>query len=294
MKQLPQADYYAELNYIDNTLPCRYEFFRDRENQLIVSQKRMQTTGLHIHDSLEFVYVESGEMEAWIGDEYHLLGAGQMSAVSSFVAHGYNGASARVRMLILPRTAVPGIGDVMGNKTFADCIVRDPDALILDNIRLMHAVKRRESIFAELDEPAADILLSSMALNFVRMIASLQGLSEGSGLTALIMETIAYIHLHFREELRIPDIAKALFCNQYTLTTRFHKAFGISIGDHINRVRALEVNRLLAEHPDMTLKEAADRSGFGSLRTLHRVFREEFGMTPREFLEAKRQDVSKG
>ena len=53
------------------------------------------------------------------------------------------------------------------------------------------------------------------------------------------------------------------------------------MSEYLCKLRAAEVRRLLAENPNIKLVEAAERSGFGSLRSLHRVYREIYGETPR-------------
>jgi transcriptional regulator GlxA family with amidase domain len=64
------------------------------------------------------------------------------------------------------------------------------------------------------------------------------------------------------------------------LTRTFRRATGVSINAFATRVR-LELARTLLHDPGLTVEAVANRCGFATARQFRRVWREEFGGTPR-------------
>lgn len=261
-----------------------YEIDRDLQHAVTADHRsiRLSHHNLpHFHDSVEFMYIAGGELDTTIEGVHRIVGAGNLIALAPFVPHENIGSDADTYMLVIPRRLVSNLDQLMGGSVFATPVIADPDGQLLQSILHIFALHNRDGIFEKIDPESASALELSEICTFIRLVIALCGLRENAVSSGIVPRAIEYIHLHFRETVSIPKLAQHLLCNQNILAARFKKTFGITLNEYVNRVRAAEVRRLLREHPDMNLAEAADLAGFGSLRTLHRVYRQEFGCTPR-------------
>lgn len=78
----------------------------------------------------------------------------------------------------------------------------------------------------------------------------------------------------------IDELATLAGMSPRTLTRAFRRATGITVNAFATRVR-LELARTLLHDPGLTVEAVANRCGFATARQFRRVWREQFGGTPR-------------
>jgi transcriptional regulator GlxA family with amidase domain len=93
--------------------------------------------------------------------------------------------------------------------------------------------------------------------------------------------------LKMRETPSIPthELAKATAVTPRSLAKHFRNEVGVSLVDYRNRLR---IERFIELCAGGNLLEAALDAGFGSYAQFHRVFRQELGVTPKEYLSGQR------
>ena len=91
-----------------------------------------------------------------------------------------------------------------------------------------------------------------------------------------------YINEHFYDKITLDSMAMELGFNPSYLSRHFKACFGIGFNQYLTMLRLRESVLLMQE--GKSLSECAFESGFGSLRTFHRVFSEEFQCTPKEYM----------
>lgn len=82
------------------------------------------------------------------------------------------------------------------------------------------------------------------------------------------------------------ELAKATAVTPRALAKHFREEVGVSLVDYRNRLRIERFIDLAAD--DGNLLEAALDAGFGSYAQFHRVFRQQLGVTPKEYLSGQR------
>ncbi len=261
-----------------------YDPSRDRPDGLITACHTEASAPLerqHFHGSPEFLYVHTGCILARMGEREILVPPGHLLALSSFLPHDCPRSEGEIYQLILPRSGMSGLDGLMEGKTFDKAVLADPDGQLYAQMRLIHEMNARIGLFAALDGDEARRAAASAAMALVRVLIPLLGLRAEPGSTQPVLQAIRYLSEHFREEIRIGELARRFFCHRSLLSAGFLSVFGMTMNEYVNRLRAAEVRRLLAENPALTLSEAAAMAGFGSLRSLHRAYREVYGRTPR-------------
>lgn len=87
---------------------------------------------------------------------------------------------------------------------------------------------------------------------------------------------------HYSEKLSIKEMAEACGFSQSHFMKFFKTTIGVSFTSYLNDYRLTMASRLLLSSEDSILTIAGD-TGFDNLSYFNRVFKQRFGMTPREF-----------
>ena len=98
-----------------------------------------------------------------------------------------------------------------------------------------------------------------------------------------IIETITYISANFRDpDLKLMDIANAIYVNETYLQRIFKKEMGVSIYQYISNLRMnAAVNLLLSSN--YTVNEIANYVGYNDRRTFFALFKKRFGLPPTKY-----------
>lgn len=102
---------------------------------------------------------------------------------------------------------------------------------------------------------------------------------------------VRYLRTHACEQITTTSAATALGMSRRTLERIFLSHVGHSPVVEITRAR-LERTRDLLIETDLSLSDVAERTGFFHPETLHRIFKNEFGVTPGEYRRAHGRKVA--
>lgn len=95
---------------------------------------------------------------------------------------------------------------------------------------------------------------------------------------------VEYIDSHYMEELSIDDIAASIGFSKYHFSRLFKQYTNYTFCAYVTRRRIKVAEDLLAQ-PDLSITEVALHSGFPSISTFNRVFKQIKGCTPSEYRE---------
>ena len=98
----------------------------------------------------------------------------------------------------------------------------------------------------------------------------------------VITASMTYINNHYKQDLSLEDVAEFAGFSRYYFSRSFKKQTGYSFKDYLCQKR-LQVAVDLLIRTDKSMKDVALESGFGSVATFNRVFREKKGCTPTQF-----------
>lgn len=93
-----------------------------------------------------------------------------------------------------------------------------------------------------------------------------------------ITDALEYINDHFREDLKIEDIALIAYMSKYHFMRVFKEYTGTTVHNYIKEKRLLCAARLIRE--GMPIGSAAELSGFNDYSTFNRAFNSCFGFKP--------------
>ena len=240
---------------------------------------------VHFHSHIEIYLIRSGEVEVLINDQRRILRAGEMSVAFSYDAHGYRTVGkADADFLIIPTSYCAEILPILAGKHMNSPFISDPKtcAIVSECLKKLEAepneISKRGYVY-EILGAVVDLLS--------------QDSPEETQSPRFSAEILIYISEHFREELTLTTVAKAFGYHPSYLSRIFRQTFGISFGGYLSMLRLRETVLLLRKG-NKNITACALESGFGSMRSFYRSFRDEFGCTPKEYFEAERKTGQMG
>ena len=165
-----------------------------------------------------------------------------------FWLHDGSETHARIREMLLRIVSLQKDQEVMWNTMCYSCILRIYAEL---GRRYLPGARRKKGIRGAADQ---DVIASSMA----------------------------YINEHYMENLTLDEVANFAGFNRYYFSRSFKKQTGYFFKDYLCRKR-LEAAVGLLVRTKASIREVALQSGFGSVATFNRVFREKNGSTPTRY-----------
>lgn len=99
-----------------------------------------------------------------------------------------------------------------------------------------------------------------------------------------LKNVLDYIHLHYAETLLIKELAAQCYFSEYYFMRFFKKHMHMTVIEYLNNLR-MEKAVELFEQGQTSIIEVSMSVGFHSLSYFHKVFREKFSMTPKQFLQ---------
>lgn len=97
----------------------------------------------------------------------------------------------------------------------------------------------------------------------------------------LLDQVLDYIAAHLRQKITLASTAQAFFVSESTIKRLFQKQMGISFYRYITQYRLAAAQALMLE--GMPMEQIAARVGFGDYPSFYRAFKQEYGLSPRQY-----------
>lgn len=104
----------------------------------------------------------------------------------------------------------------------------------------------------------------------------------------LLDQVLAYIEDHLAEKISLGEIAKHFWVSQSTISQTFRNKMGVSFYRCVTQRRLIAAKSLIIE--GLPLESVGQKVGFSDYSSFYRAFKQEFGISPRQF--RKKQDPS--
>ena len=91
----------------------------------------------------------------------------------------------------------------------------------------------------------------------------------------------AYIEAHFTEHISVSDLARRFFVSDSSISHQFKQKMGISIYHYVTQRRLIYAKNLISE--GVALEQIATRVGFSDYSAFYRAFKQEYGISPRQY-----------
>jgi len=108
----------------------------------------------------------------------------------------------------------------------------------------------------------------------------------GSEAHRMVLKAIVYLHNHYKDPISRSDIASHIGISERHLARCFQQAMGVTPITYLNRFRVKMAKSMLLNQ-QKSITDIAMEVGFSTSGYFARVFREEEGVTPREYLRGR-------
>lgn len=234
---------------------------------------------LHHHNYIEIEYLVSGRMKHELNGVQTILGEGDCYCLGLRDMHrfwvlepgeiysfciDYRDAPAAVQQL-LRGASLPAVG------RFEPGAFQEAKEWFLR----LRSMERDRSPFAEEQISALGTLLLIQILKTVAPVS----VNRPLGGYHHIVKAMEYMEAHFQEQLKLSDVARAVYLSPNHFSSLFAKVNGHSFSEYLSEVRIRKAMQLLAE-TDRGILDIAFDCGFGSFSAFSRKFKSYCGCSP--------------
>lgn len=142
----------------------------------------------------------------------------------------------------------------------------------------------------ESKKPYSEVAVLGCALTLVthltRALLSATTAPTKAEVPGLVDQVIAYVEEHMAEKITLADIAKVYYVSESTVSQTFRKKMGTSFYKWVTQRRLIAAKELILLGTPM--EDVSRRVGFQDYSAFFRAFRQEYGLSPREFRQASR------
>ncbi len=103
----------------------------------------------------------------------------------------------------------------------------------------------------------------------------------------LIEQILEYINAHIDEDITIDDLSEYTYLSKFHLSREFKKDTGTTLHRYILQKKLIAAKELILK--DIPITHVYEQCGFGDYSNFFRAFKNEYGMTPKQYLEAMRK-----
>ena len=262
----------------------RFNIERERHNRLFYKEYENDSCVLQFHSHIELYFVDFGEMELFVNGHHRLLSAGEMSVALSYDSHAYKTpVSSRSSVLIIPVYLCERFVEATKSKRASYPFITDRAAVA--RIKECIAALKRDGM-NEIEQMGYLHVILGMVMDRI-FLADREREPE----PALASQMLVYVNESFKNDLSLDGLATRFGYTKAYISRWFSACIGIGFCRYLSVVR-LKNALILLNEGGYSITDCALESGFGSMRTFYRVFRQELGCTPCEYLARRDKENS--
>lgn len=284
-------------------LPCAIGFWQTRELEPDLVQTHRETDGnpgplpLHSHPFLEIAYVRDGpELDYVIGADTYRVLPGDVLVIPPEVLHGSvppeQAAGGSIREVVwVSSHFLSRLAQLRPNAWFyasRDYHVFRTAGTRWDDLGNLFArgiEECREGRFGWEAAVAGNTMVLLSRLGRALLDESILVLKEDRG--ELLPRVLDYLENHLEDKLTLEAVAEQFQVSKSTLTQLFRKKLDVSFYAYLTRRRLTVAKGLICR--DVPLEQVGKQVGFKEHSAFYRAFKQEFGISPREYRTACRE-----
>ena len=243
----------------------------------------------HEHSAVEILLTLEGMVTYTIEDKIYQVRKGEILIVPPDTLHSLSMGEGSSRYLFLFESdAIMAMRDLKAMASYfhkpfhlrdgSDAHVRIRELLL----RAREAYEKREMMWNTMCYSCILRVYATLGQRYLSGIKPRTGDNMRNMDSEVINAVMTYINNHYREELSLEDVARFAGFSRYYFSRSFKRQTGYSFKDYLCQKR-LQVAMDLLIRTNRSMRDVAIESGFGSVATFNRVFREKKGCTPTQY-----------
>ena len=234
----------------------------------------------HIHSHLEMVYLCSGSAVAVLDGKRYPMAPGDLFLAFPNQIHCYEKTEpVNIYLVIFTGEMHEQLQNLLPGRLPGDPVLKKER--LPEDIALRLASLSRMS---RSDSPYEKLSATGGLLALLGEVLSLFSYEKAQESHDSVKQILCYCAEHYTEPLTLDTLSKALYLSRFHISHVFTRRIGLTLPQFLGKLRVARACTLLAEN--MPISQVAFSAGFSSIRTFNRVFAEEKGMTPREYIRS--------
>lgn len=229
---------------------------------------------LHLHPEMQIILVTDGVLDMIIDGKNYEISKGFGAFIPAFSPHRFfRRAENQNLAMMFSADLTPAFSAFLQDYVPA-CHIFAPSevSMALVDSFLPHAKN-------DVDFITAEAVLAPLCRDIYASATFEKRRQSAEDCTVRILE---YVNAHFREELSLETVARAVGVHPVTVSKLFSRQTGMSLHYHLQYQRCRYAAKCLREGKQ-SVSEIALEAGFGSTRSFHRAFHAIFGRTPTQY-----------
>lgn len=247
------------------------------------------STGLidcpHIHPHLELIYIKEGSSIATVDDKNFYMEKGDLFLSFPNQIHHYHDLSpVKAHLIIFAPDLFKDLKKRFETQIPVSPVIKGAQ-LSPDTNEILDRITEKNNSDSSFDRIAAKGYLLAFLGEILPLMTLVNAPVDHDSLKALL----TYCSQNYTESITLDSLAAELHLSKYYVSHMFKERMNIGFTDFVNNLRVEHACNLLEEGANIT--EIAFSSGFSSVRTFNRVFLQNMGMTPRDYIKAKESSM---
>lgn len=251
------------------------------------------TQHMHLHSQVELAIVEHGEINIIVDGNEFVLTAGNGVLVCPHVTHRFKSVvpGSKISIFIF---STEFIADFKGffESAKVPYVRMDKEKcpeFALSQVKYLLQFSNSYSFGKTVVKGLLTVLLSGIMPAYSG--GQFEKYNDHSSNFEICRQLLLYIDNNISQDLSLERISKALNIVPSYVSTVFSRNFNTSLNSYITKKRISVAKALLSNSPK-SITEIAFESGFSSIRSFNRRFKESEGLTPSEFRDSFMIDSS--
>lgn len=295
------ADFYSSNNDYSGTRRLQaniqelVEYRRDASVRIWYNEQT-DNFAAHWHNAVEIILPMENWYDATVGEESFHLQPGDILLIPARALHSLTAPESGVRFIFLldpkPLESIHGFSRVESLLAAPFCLTRSADPSLYEEV--YHILLQMRNEYFGSNE-YSDLSVYSLFLNlYVLLGHDRQNSLHASGTVSRQKEyadkfnnILVYIDSHYMDDLCLDDVAASAGFSKFHFSRLFKQYTGFTFAAYVCH-RKVRVAEDLLSQSDLSITQIAMQSGFSSLSTFNRVFRQQKNCSPSEFRSKNR------
>ena len=291
---------------LEEPLSCECRNYPSAEDSILVTMldtpyyPPYMPDSLHVHNCLEIGICLAGSGQVYLHDRAWRFSAGSVIVAPRGVYHNQHNEGEPLthwRFLVIsddylqrnvPQRFRGAILALMEAIRETGLFLESSADSALDTIvNLMYGLRRRVDADADAQ---LELCVYLFLLEIARQRNRAPLLSPGDPVDHRkrqpIEPALAYIYEHYKEDLRVSDLARSCSMSESYFRKQFLRIMGMSPMEHVNRYRVNRAMNLLRTTSD-SIQNVAMRAGYSSIAAFNRNFKQYAGQSPSDWRRSR-------
>lgn len=231
----------------------------------------------HLHDEIEIISVFGGSATLTADGYSYNVSKGDFIILFPNIIHSYSHEkNVDVGKFIFSADTIPELTSTFNDKRPKTPVITPCTA------EGAHLSMLAEEILSEF-KTSSDAVKKAYLLLLTGKLLKLCTFEESRDCgDTIVLKIFDYCKNNYTHDITLDEVANALYVSKSYVSHIFCCKLKINFRNYINTLRVNKAASLL-RHSNISATEAAEQSGFGSIRTFNRAFVKYMGVTPREY-----------